>query len=377
MRQLNWLACAACLLGLTGQAAVAAGPEKDQFFVSLLGAYYQEPSDLDLIKGDGGVGAGLGWAFHDDWSVEALYFGLKPTYEVGGVRGTDDMDYWSINMIRNIGQGDGWQPYVTFGAGRADFRYDGLQDKERETLYNAGLGFFSNLSDRLLFRFDVRGVYHEDVSSFSPMVTTGLSLLLGSPAAAPAPAPAAPAAPQDSDGDGVPDGTDRCPGTPAGVAVDATGCPLDSDGDGVPDYRDDCPNTPAGARVDERGCEVKLERPVSFNLTVEFAFDSAEITGVAFQEMLELLKFLREYPTSSAVIEGHTDSRGTDAYNQNLSERRAAAVLEALVNSGIARNRLTSRGYGESRPIASNDTEDGRQQNRRVTVVVSGTATGS
>lgn len=375
MRRLTWLACTAWLLVFSGQAAAAAGPQKDQFFISLLGAYYEEASGLDLREGDGGLGGGLGWAFHDDWSVEALYFDLKPGYDVGGVTGTDDMEYWTVNFIRHLGRGENWQPYVTFGGGRADFNYDGVQRRNRDNLYNVGLGFFSPLSERLQFRFDVRGVYHHDSDSVSPMATTGLSLLLGSAAAAPA--PAAPAAPLDSDGDGVPDGSDRCPGTPAGVAVDAFGCPLDSDGDGVPDYRDDCPNTPAGARVDERGCELKLERPVSFNLTVEFAFDSAEITGVAFQEMLELLKFLREYPTSTAVIEGHTDSRGTDAYNQNLSEQRAAAVLEALVNSGIARNRLTSRGYGESRPIASNDTDAGRQQNRRVTVVVSGTTTGS
>jgi OmpA-OmpF porin, OOP family len=374
MRRLTLLTGTLVVLGLSGLAAAAAGPQKDQFFISLLGAYYEEASDLDLRKGDTGLGGGLGWAFHDQWSVEGLFFDLEPKVEVGGVRGTGDMEYWSVNFIRHIGQGENWQPYVTFGGGRAEFRYDGLQSKETDNLYNVGLGFFSNLTERLLFRADVRGVYHNEVNNFSPMATAGFSLLLGG-GAAPAPAPATPAAPRDSDGDGVIDDNDRCPGTPAGVAVDANGCPLDSDGDGVPDFRDDCPNTPAGARVDERGCEVQIERPVSFNLTVEFAFDSAEITGVAFQEMLELLRFLREYPSTKAVIEGHTDSRGSDAYNQNLSERRAASVLEALTNSGVARDRLTSRGYGESRPIASNDTDAGRAQNRRVTVVVSGTTT--
>lgn len=373
MRRLTLLATMAWLYGLCGAALAAAGPEKDQFFVSLLGAYYDDPSDLDLRQGDAGPGGGIGWSFQDGWSVEGLFFDLEPRYDVGGVRGTGEMEYWSVNLIRHIGQGENWQPYVTFGGGRARYSYDDVRSNTRDNLYNVGLGFFSRLNDRLLFRADVRGVYHNDADSFSPMATAGLSLLLGG-AAPPPPAPAAPAAPRDSDGDGVPDDRDRCPGTPAGVAVDEHGCPLDSDGDGVPDYRDDCPGTPAGARVDERGCELELAEPVSFNLTVEFAFDSAEITGVAFQEMLELLRFLREYPNTTAVIEGHTDSRGAEAYNQNLSERRAQAVMEALTNSGVAASRLTARGYGESRPIASNDTEAGRAQNRRVTVVVSGTS---
>jgi OmpA-OmpF porin, OOP family len=373
MRRLTLLASLACLLGIPGLATAAAGPQKDQFFVSLLGSYYDEPSGLDLRRGDAGPGGGIGWSFQDDWSVEALFFDLEPRYDVGGVRGTGGMEYWTINFIRHIGQSEIWQPYVTFGGGRARYSYDNVRSNTRDNLYNVGIGFFSPLNQRLLFRADVRGVYHNDADSISPMATVGLSLLLNKPAAPlPAPAPAAPEEPIDSDGDGVPDYRDRCPGTPPGVAVDEHGCPLDSDGDGVPDYRDDCPDTPPGARVDERGCEIVLDQPVSFNLTVEFAFDSAEITGVAFQEMLALLRFLREHPNTTAVIEGHTDSRGSAAYNQGLSERRAQAVMQALTNSGIAANRLTSRGYGETRPIASNDTDAGRAQNRRVTVVVSG-----
>jgi OOP family OmpA-OmpF porin len=179
--------------------------------------------------------------------------------------------------------------------------------------------------------------------------------------------------PRDSDGDGVADGEDQCPNTPSGADVDNRGCPLDSDGDGVADHDDDCPNTPRGTRVDTRGCEVRLEQPVSFNLTVEFGFDEQEIQGVGFQEMLEVLKFLREHPSTTAEIEGHTDSVGPDAYNQTLSEQRAQAVVDALVNSGISRDRLMARGYGESRPVASNDTDEGRAQNRRVAVTVSGT----
>jgi OOP family OmpA-OmpF porin len=397
MRGFSIFACAMWALVWSSQGVAEGGPEKDQFFVSLLGGYYDEPSDLDLRRGDEKIGGALGWAPLDRWSVEAMYFDFEPEVEVGGVRADGDMEYWSLNLIGKIGNPENWQPYFTVGGGRADYEYDGLRRKTRDNLYNVGLGFFSNLTDWLAFRADVRGVYHNDADSVSPMATVGVTLMLGGTAEPKAPSdydgdgvpddgdacPGTPAGTpvdsrgcpreRDGDGDGVMDDDDRCPGTPAGVSVDANGCPRDSDGDGVPDDRDACPDTPAGARVDQRGCEVQLERPVSFNLTVAFAFDSAEITGVAFQEMLELLRFLREYPSATAVIEGHTDSQGAEAYNQNLSERRAQAVVDALTNSGIARDRLAARGYGESRPIASNDTEQGRQQNRRVTVVVSGT----
>lgn len=359
------------LLTLGAPAAMAEeGPAKDQFLLSLLGGWYEEPNELDLTNGDEGLGGGLGYAITDKWIAEALYFGFKPQAEVGGVKGKAELDYWSVNLMRTLGPGKHWKPYVAIGGGRGEYDYGSLRGDATSDIYNLGLGFFKNLNDNLMFRADVRALYHEDQDEVRPMAMAGITLLIGD---RPAPMVAAAPPPADSDGDGVTDDRDECPGTPPGVEVDSVGCPLDSDGDGVPDYRDDCPGTPAGAKVDERGCELILEKPVSFDLTVEFAFDSAEITSVAFQEMLELLNFLREYPSTSAVIEGHTDSLGTDEYNQNLSERRAQAVMQALTNSGISASRLSAVGYGESRPIANNATEEGRQKNRRVTVVVSGT----
>lgn len=371
----TYLAIAGALL--IGNATWAAdGPQEKQIFGSLLGAWHDARGDYDTIDGHVDLGGGIGWAFTDNWAMETQYFQLNPEVRVGGVEDRAEMRYWTVNLLRTFEFGDGWSPYVTFGGGRAKFDYDGLRPDERDSLYNLGVGFFGNLNDRFALRGDVRGVYHDDVDSFRPMATLGLTMMLGGTAPAPAAAPApAPVAEADTDGDGVPDSRDACPGTPSGVAVDERGCPLDSDGDGVPDYRDRCPGTPAGTKVDEHGCEVQITEPVSFDLTVEFAFNSAEITSVSFNEITNAVRFLREHPSTTAVVEGHTDSIGSDAFNQRLSERRADAVKTVLVNSGIDASRLTSRGYGESRPIASNDTEAGRQQNRRVTVVVTGTET--
>ena len=177
-------------------------------------------------------------------------------------------------------------------------------------------------------------------------------------------APAAPPPPLDSDGDGVPDSIDRCPNTPHGVAVDASGCPLDSDHDGVPDYLDECPGTPAGLKVDARGCEIEELVLIGVN----FETNSAKLTAESFAVLDRVVAVLRLRPNATTEIHGYTDSRGPDAYNLKLSEQRAAAVVQYLAEHGIAGPHLSARGFGKANPIASNDTAEGRAKNRRVTL---------
>jgi len=169
--------------------------------------------------------------------------------------------------------------------------------------------------------------------------------------------------PLDSDGDGVADYLDKCPGTPAGTAVDAVGCPLDSDGDGVLDGDDACPNTPAGARVDVRGCEIKAVIRLP---GVEFEYNSANLTPASQATLNDAAATLIKNSDLKIEVAGYTDSAGAEEYNRNLSDRRAASVRDYLVNAGANPANLTSRGYGESNPIADNRTADGRARNRRV-----------
>src|SRR5207249_2745324 len=147
--------------------------------------------------------------------------------------------------------------------------------------------------------------------------------------------------PIDSDADGVPDGVDQCPDTPAGVAVDAKGCPMDADGDGVPDGLDRCPNTPKGATVDANGC------PLASDL------DAVAASLVANPEI-------------RIEVAGYTDSTGTKFSNLRLSQARAAAVRFYLARKGVAPVRMVAKGYGASGYIAPNGTAAGRAQNRRV-----------
>ena len=180
--------------------------------------------------------------------------------------------------------------------------------------------------------------------------------------------------PIDSDGDGVIDAQDKCPDTPKGVKVDAKGCPpkSDADGDGVYDYLDKCPDTPRGLAVDQVGCPLPIMKTVSIELQVEFDHDKAVVKPQYHDHLRGVADFLKTYPNTKVDLEGHTDSKGSETYNLLLSERRAASVKAYLVNKfGIDPARLTTKGYGEAQPIASNETKEGRQKNRRVMAVIS------
>ncbi len=185
------------------------------------------------------------------------------------------------------------------------------------------------------------------------------------PAPAPTPAPAPAPAPvvRDSDGDGVPDHLDKCPDTPRGVTVDTQGCPIDSDGDGVADYLDKCPGTPPGVRVDTEGC------PTVLSLRINFGSDSANVSTEFDGELVKAAECINSYPGHTVAIIGHTDSVGPEAYNQPLSERRAAAVKNALIERfNVTATKMVTQGMGESQPVADNNTAAGRALNRRVDV---------
>jgi OmpA-OmpF porin, OOP family len=132
----------------------------------------------------------------------------------------------------------------------------------------------------------------------------------------------------------------------------------DSDGDGVPDRLDKCPGTPRGARVDIDGCWVLAD--------LNFDTDKADIKPNMMSTLNEALSVLQQNPTLRIDVQGHTDSDGTVAYNQKLSERRAQAVMNYFVQNGIALSRISAKGYGELRPITDNNTSSGKARNRRV-----------
>jgi OmpA-OmpF porin, OOP family len=199
----------------------------------------------------------------------------------------------------------------------------------------------------------------------------------------------------DSDNDGVADIDDKCPDTKAGYRVDANGCAMDndkdgvmneddrcpdmagpaslkgcpdSDGDGVADIDDRCPNIKG--TITNKGCP-EITPEVEKKITqiaskIFFETNSDKLKVASLVQLDELVAILKEYETANLTIGGHTDSKGTDAYNLTLSQKRMESVKKYLIEKGISESRLTATGYGESTPIADNNTSLGRAKNRRV-----------
>jgi outer membrane protein OmpA-like peptidoglycan-associated protein len=137
--------------------------------------------------------------------------------------------------------------------------------------------------------------------------------------------------------------------------------PEDTDGDGVVDAKDKCPNTPRGATVNAEGCWVIP--------AVLFDTDETEISGIYRSDLDSVINVMSNNPGVRLEIRGHTDSQGSAAYNQRLSERRAEAVKAYMVSRGISAERLSTAGFGSSRPVASNDNATGMAKNRRAELV--------
>ncbi|MES1249061.1 MAG: OmpA family protein, partial [Chitinophaga rupis] len=174
----------------------------------------------------------------------------------------------------------------------------------------------------------------------------------------------------DTDGDGIPDPEDKCP-TVAGVAK-YQGCPVpDTDGDGVNDEEDLCPNQPGPAS--SRGCPVEQ---VAVQITAEFKnilfdFGKSTIRPESMDIIEHAAKVMNEQiPNSNFYIDGYTDNIGSVARNKQLSRARAQAVANALIKAGVDKSRVVARGFGKDNPKCDNKTEEGRQCNRRVEVVI-------
>jgi outer membrane protein OmpA-like peptidoglycan-associated protein len=182
----------------------------------------------------------------------------------------------------------------------------------------------------------------------------------------------------DNDQDGVVDGRDRCPNEAGPVARE--GCPvLDRDGDGFLDTVDACPDAPeiVNAYLDEDGCpDTKPERievteeQIVIKQRINFESKKARILPESFPVLDDVAQVLRDYPKIVVEIGGHTDSVGDDRFNQRLSKERADAVFEYLLEAGVAGGRMITRGYGETRPVDTNRTDEGRLNNRRVEFVI-------
>ena len=181
--------------------------------------------------------------------------------------------------------------------------------------------------------------------------------------------------PKDTDGDQVFDGPDKCPDTPKGSVVDANGCPLDADADGVPDGIDTCPLTPAGVAVNEGGCPIALS-PLEQDLMndwiirlsdIEFAPDSVKLTPQGFARVDSVGALMAQWPMLKFEVGMHSDNLGEDARRQPLSHLRARYILQQIYakHPNLNQKNYYYTGYGDTQPLGSNKTPQGRAMNRR------------
>lgn len=228
-----------------------------------------------------------------------------------------------------------------FGA-KKDLDGDGIPDKEDACPEVAGIALFNGCPDT-----DGDGI--QDAEDACPEVA-GIASLNGCP---------------DTDGDGIQDEEDDCPNTPGIPALN--GCP-DADGDGVKDLEDQCPDE-AGTK-ENNGCpeitQEIIERLQEIGKIIYFATNDSKLNERNNQILDEVFNTLQNYSSYKVVVEGHTDSSGQASFNQELSEKRANSVMRYLIEKGMAPSRVSAKGYGETRPAVSNDTAEGRRENRRV-----------
>lgn len=301
------------------------------------GRYFFEDTFNDADTWGAGVGIGLG----ENWMLDLVWSQWDSEVSALGDDGDVDGVQYRADMLYHINTESKWRPFVAFGIGDQDRDFTNTDLSERDTLVNLGAGLKRSLGNNWQFRTDVRAFNSLDNEYTDLAVTAGIALAFGG---APEPAPVVAAAPVE----------------------------VDSDDDGVFDSKDKCPGTVKGLKVDEVGCPVVLAKTLEINLDIRFDTAKAEIKDEYLWQVQKLADAMTQYANTVVHIQGHTDSQGSDALNQKLSQNRADAVKAALITKfGIAADRITAKGYGESQPIADNTTEEGRATNRRVVGAVS------
>ncbi len=408
---------AATFIAFMGTENALADAEAGQGFLSVMGSYIDDDDDRNVDDGFRGGQFGMGYALDENWNMEGYVHAAVLSAD-GGL----DQDHLGLGVDLQyvFRRSEKFSPYFFGGEGYLKVDPAGATRDDQGAMGSLGAGFLLDIFDsNVSLRGEFRSRYERASEEYltDNLWSVGLQIPFGeaspnfvdsdgdgvadsldrcpnTPRGASVDAygceldsdgdgvkdsrdqcPGTPAGvsvdangcPVDSDGDGVTDDKDKCPGTPSGATVDENGCELDSDGDGVVDRLDECPGTPAGTPVDKRGCEIKGDYVLK---GVNFESNSDRLQPGASAILDEVVETLLKYPEIRFEVQGHTDSDGAAEYNEGLSARRAQTVYDYLASKGVAEDRMTARGYGESQPIADNSTSAGKAENRRVVLSV-------
>jgi OOP family OmpA-OmpF porin len=334
------------------------------YIAPTIGGYYND-SDRNTNSRQVYYGLGVGKFISSNVSIDAFVDRTKRDVDGGGS--------WFNNNVGvaarfYAGAWDAWRPYLLAGV-LGSYHHD-AGDQGWSPSAEVGVGLSKTLTASSDFRVEAGYRYDWDDKSQTGSNSTrpedgygdwflGFSIVsrFGEPPAAaqaPVVAPPPPPAPDcsklDSDGDGVNDCDDKCPATPAGTIVGPDGCPQK-------------------VVIDLRGVNFKFDRPKKGETNIAKALAEPSADSIAILD--QAVDTLQRYPQVKVTVAGYTDSVGTDAYNQSLSERRAKIVYDYLTSHGVSASRLEGPiGHGEADPIDSNDTDAGRARNRRTELQV-------
>lgn len=366
------------LLVVSCVSAAFAYEKGEMYFAPSLGYHFFD--NKHDLQDSTEAGVRLGRFLSDDYSIEGDVNYTRTDNDNGD---SVDVTTVSANILRHYEVNKSFKPYLLLGVGGMFYDDDHLG-------VVGGVGVSMPINKVASIDLRVKDMFMTK-SRNDIVPSVGLNFAFGKPAPvvkstpytpkaavakeepevvvakveeAPAPAAVAVAA-KDSDKDGIIDDRDQCRGTAKDAPVDADGCPLDSDGDTVFDYMDKCPGTKKGLRVDADGCFQSLTLNINFKNNSEVIADGYD------GEIKEFVDFFNENPSLKIQIQGHTDSTGTDEYNDKLSQRRADAVVTELTTKyGVDAARLTTKGFGETMPVAPNDTPENMRKNRRIESVI-------
>ncbi len=305
---------------------------------------YNEP--VGTVTGGAGVEALLGKSKRHGLSVEVAYTYGKIEYSAGSTTAVGE------NVMSNETKSESVTPFSVGALYHFYFIPAGEKDSDRDGILNSN----DKCPDKAE---DVDGFNDED----------------GCPEF-------------DNDNDGIADSLDKCKNEPEDMDSfeDEDGCPEDdNDKDGIVDSKDSCPDKAETLNEykDLDGCpdskpveKVKIEKIIKEEMgnipvdIINFKLGSAELTDTSKTIVTTLAEFMKKWPDVKIEVQGHTDNSGPAAYNKAVSQQRADAVMKALVENGIDKMRLTAVGYGQEKPLVSNDTREGRIKNRRVEVEI-------
>lgn len=333
---LSTVACATMML--------AANSDYKYEITPTIGGVYTE-GNLGLDRGYANGGLSLGFNQFDSFIDQV---------ELGFLRSTEDVNYKGTNadtgitriftnFIKEYSLTSDVSLYTLVGAGVEIFDNEGNGNKDG-LFGNYGAGIKYKIADQFALKFDVRHLIEADHGDNNLLYNVGFAVPFGE-VAKPAPVVEKKA--------------------PVVVAPVVAAAPKDSDGDGVIDELDQCPDTMKGSKIDTVGCMTLV------NLNINFDTNKSDIKDSYNSRIAEFAKMMNANPKLKATIGAHTDSVGSDAYNQKLSERRAASTVEALKALKVDASKIKAVGYGETKPVASNDTVEGRAENRRVEATMS------